>query len=152
MSLLLRFAGLLLLWLAMGGISAANLVVGAAASLFAAWLSVRLLPAAGPPRPLAVARLVLHVAWQSVPAGIDVMARVFARDMRLHPGLRAVPTHLPLGRGRAGFNILSSLLPGTVAVGAGDERTILLHCLDTRDDVAAQSAATEALFAEATGG
>lgn len=153
MSLGLRFAALLLLWLAMGEAGPADLLAGVAAALFAAVLSLRLLPP-GTARvhPVAGLRLLAHVAWQSVPAGIDVARRAFARDMRLRPGLAAVPTRLPPGRRRAAFNTLSSLLPGTVAVGPGGPGTILLHCLDLRQDAASQSAATEALFTRAAGG
>lgn len=152
MSFSLRFAGLLLLWLAMDGIAVPGLLVGALTALFAALLSLRLLPPGGSrPRPVALARLLVYLVWQSVPAGIDVAIRVFSRDMRLRPGLAAVPTFLPPGRRRAGFSMLASLLPGTVAVGPGEEGRILLHCLDLGQDFAGQSAGLEARYRNAAG-
>jgi multicomponent Na+:H+ antiporter subunit E len=150
----LRGAGFLIVWLVIAEPGWAGLAVGVVAAALATRLSFVLLPPGVATRPLGLdaiglLRLVLHVAWQSVPAGIDVARRALSRDCGLSPGLVAVPTRLPPGLARASFRAVSSLLPGTVAVGTEDQASILLHALDVRQDVTAENAATEGLFVRA---
>ena len=58
---------------------------------------------------------------------------------------------LPEGGARSAFQALSSLLPGSLPTGTDADGALVVHCLDTREPVAANLAAEEALFMRATG-
>jgi hypothetical protein len=60
-------------------------------------------------------------------------------------------TNLPEGMPRDGFTALASLAPGALPAGADERGALVVHALDTRLPVAADLAATEALYARAGG-
>ena len=119
----------------------------------ATWTSLRLLP---PGRwrvsPLGLARLALRFPRQSVMAGVDVARRALDPRLPLRPGFVTYRRGLPPGPARDAFCALASLLPGTLPVGTNEDGTLLVHCLDVEQPVAAQLAAEEALFVRALGG
>jgi multicomponent Na+:H+ antiporter subunit E len=127
----------------------ANLVVGALASLAAAWVSLKLLP---PQRGrVRLGRLLLllpRFLWQSLVAGFDVARRAFAPRLDLQPGFVDYPTQLPPGAARSGFELIASLMPGSVPSDEGP-RHIEFHVLDLRQPVAEQLAAEERVYAPA---
>jgi multicomponent Na+:H+ antiporter subunit E len=127
----------------------ANLVVGVLASLAAAWASLRLLPPArGRVRLGLLLALLPRFLWQSLVAGFDVARRAFAPQPDLRPGFIDYTTQLPPGHGRSAFEVIASLMPGSVPSDEGP-RHIEFHCLDTRQPVAAQLAAEERAYAPA---
>ena len=122
----------------MQSVKAADLAIGVFASVFATWVSLRLLPpAAGRLRLASVLMLVPHFLWQSVRAGIDVAGRALAPRVRLHPGFVRFPLGLPVGLARNTFTTITSLLPGTVPCGE-DDGVLVYHCLDTTQPVVDQ--------------
>jgi multicomponent Na+:H+ antiporter subunit E len=126
-----------------------HLVVGLLASAAAAWASVRLLPpASGRVRMGALLLLLPRFLWQSLVAGLDVARRAFAPRLDLQPGFIEYRTQLPPGSARSAFELIASLMPGTVS---SDETqgTIEFHCLDTRQPVVEQLAAEERAYARA---
>lgn len=127
----------------------ANLIVGVLASLAAAWVSLKLLP---PQRGrVRLGRLVLllpRFLWQSLVAGLDVARRAFAPRLDLQPGFVDYPTQLPPGSARSGFELIASLMPGSVSTDEGP-RHIEFHVLDQRQPVAEQLAAEERAYAPA---
>jgi multicomponent Na+:H+ antiporter subunit E len=165
-SALLRWVGLFGFWLLLSdhgapdGIGAANsaeigaeLAVGLLAAAAAAWVSLRLLPPApGRLRYAALVRLAWRFLWQSVVAGIGVARLAFAPRLALQPGCLNYPLKIPPGPARATFGALTSLVPGTLPVGAGPADTLVYHCLDPSQPVAQGLAADEALLIEAQGG
>lgn len=157
-----RTLGFLAFWLVLVGLPAADgwdakllkalpdLIAGALAASVATWLSLRLLP----PGALRVnvpglARLAVHFCRQSFVAGVDVARRAFSPRLPLRPGFVEHRVRLPAGPARDAFTALSSLLPGTVPVRADEDGTVMYHCLDTRQPVAAQLARDEGVFAAA---
>jgi multicomponent Na+:H+ antiporter subunit E len=58
---------------------------------------------------------------------------------------------LPAGTARDGFCAWVSLLPGTLPMGEQADGTLLIHCLDTAQPIAAQLAAEEARYISAIG-
>ncbi len=144
---------LLLATLGTGANLIADLVVGLLAAAAATWVSLRLLPP-GPGRVRygALVRLTWRFLWQSVVAGIDVARLAFAPRLALRPGYLNYPVRIPPGPGRALFGALTSLVPGTLPVGAGPGDTLVYHCLDLSRPVAEGLAADEALLIEAQGG
>ena len=127
----------------------ANLVVGLLATFAATWLSLRLLPPVhGRVRFIALLTLLPRFLWQSLVAGIDVARRVFDPRLPLQTGFIDYPVGLPRGSARNAFELISSLLPGSVPSDEGDT-VIEYHCLDVGQPVAAQLAAEEAAFAKA---
>ena len=97
-----------------------NLVVGVLASAAAAWASVRLLPpASGRVRMGALLLLLPRFLWQSLVAGLDVARRAFAPRLDLQPGFVEYRTQLPPGSARSAFELIASLMPGSVP---SDER------------------------------
>ena len=126
-----------------------NLLVGVLASVAAAWASVKLLPPATGRVRLGVLLLLLpRFLWQSLVAGLDVARRAFAPRLDLQPGFIEYRTQLPPGSARSAFELIASLMPGTVP---SDETqgTIEFHCLDTRQQVVEQLAAEERAYARA---
>lgn len=126
-----------------------HLVVGLLASAAAAWASVRLLPpASGRVRMGALVLLLPRFLWQSLVAGLDVARRAFAPRLDLQPGFVEYRTQLPPGSARSAFELIASLMPGSVA---SDEREQIIefHCLDVRQPVAEQLAAEERSYAKA---
>jgi len=127
----------------------ANLAVGVLASVAAAWASLKLLPpASGRVRLGALLLLLPRFLWQSLVAGTDVARRAFAPRLRLQPGFVDYPVGLPRGAARNAFELIASLMPGTLP--SGDTKdTIQFHCLDTRQPVLEQLAAEERAYARA---
>ena len=129
--------------------SPANLAVGVMATFAATWLSLRLMPpASGRVRIGALVLLLPRFLWQSLVAGIDVARRVFHPRLPLKTGFIAYPVRLPRGSARNAFEMISSLLPGSVPSGE-DENSIEYHCLDIDQPVVAQLSAEEAAYAKA---
>lgn len=124
-----------------------HLVVGVAASVFAAWISLRLLPPArGRVRLGALLLLLPRFLWQSLVAGIDVARRALAPRLDLHPGFVRYHTQLPPGSARSAFEMIASLMPGSVASDEGPD-LIEFHCLDVAQPVQEQLAAEERVYA-----
>jgi len=127
----------------------ANLVIGVLASAAATWVSMRLLPPAGGRVRLAVLLALLpRFLWQSLVAGADVARRAFSPRLPLAPGFVDYPVRLPRGSARNAFELISSLMPGSVPT-AETEATIEYHCLDTQQAVIGQLAAEEQAYARA---
>jgi multicomponent Na+:H+ antiporter subunit E len=124
------------LWLVLAGWSPSDLVAGIPAAALAAWASVVLLPPKARLKPLRVLRYAAAFIWQSVAAGVDVAWRVFQPRMPLQPGIVKITPRFPAGVTRLWFCGLASLQPGSLPCGVDDEGNLLVHCLDTRQDVA----------------
>ena len=150
----IRFACFFLLWLAISGLDLKALPVAAAAAAAATWLSLRLLPAsAAPVRPAAAIAFGLDFLRLAFLSGLDVARRALRPNMDLQPGFVAAPLRLEPGAARDAFLALASLLPGTLPTGVedSDPRRLILHGLDTRQPVAEELAAEEALFMRTIG-
>jgi multicomponent Na+:H+ antiporter subunit E len=129
-----------------------NLLVGVLATAAATWASLRLLPPArGRVRLGGLLMLLPRFLWQSLVAGFDVARRALAPRLDLQPGFVEYRTQLPPGSARSAFELISSLMPGTVPSDEG-QRHIEYHCLDTRQPVAEQLAAEERAYAPALQG
>ena len=97
-----------------------------------------------------LAALALRFVRQSVVSGTEVARRVLNPKLPLRPGF-VVPLHLSPGGARSAFCVLSSLLPGTLPTGTGDNGALLVHCLDVDQPIAANLAAEESVFIRALG-
>lgn len=150
MTLALRAALYFGLWIVVdASAKPANLVVGALAAAGATWLSLRLLPpGTGQVRVHALLGLLPHFLWQSLLAGIDVARRVFDPGLPMRTGFVDYPTQLPRGSARNAFELISSLLPGSVPTHE-TETSIEYHCLDTSQPVIEQLRAEEQAYAGA---
>ncbi|WP_137124297.1 Na+/H+ antiporter subunit E [Roseomonas sp. HF4] len=146
----LRFAMLLLFWLAIAGTAA--LPVGLIAAALGTAASLQLMPPARlRPRPAALALLVLRFPWQALRAGLAV-ARI-ALDPRAapRPGTIEWTPRLPPGTARDAFLAYASLLPGTLPAGGLAGGAVLIHALEAEGAVAEAMTAEEARFARAFG-
>jgi multicomponent Na+:H+ antiporter subunit E len=124
-----------------------NLAVGVVATIGATWLSLRLLPpASGRVRFALLIALLPRFLWQSLRAGVDVARRALDPRLPLQPGFIDYRVVLPRGSARNAFELISSLLPGSVPT-AESESTIEYHCLDVAQPVAEQLAAEEQVYA-----
>jgi multicomponent Na+:H+ antiporter subunit E len=140
-------------WLMISGWAPADLPVGLAAVAGATWVSLRFLPPLASHYGLAaIASLVAGFFRQSVVSGADVAWRALSPNLRLQPGLIACPLRLPAGGKRSAFCALSSLMPGTLPTGTDEQGSLLVHCLDMSQPVAANLRAEEQLFIRAFGG
>ena len=127
----------------------ANLVFGLLASAAATWASLKLLPPASGRVRLGLLLLLLpRFLWQSLVAGTDVARRAFAPWLGLQPGFVDYPVGLPRGSARNAFELIASLMPGSVPSGETQDM-IEFHCLDTRQPVLEQLAAEERAYANA---
>lgn len=138
------------LWLVLlPSVKPSDLTLGLAIAAAAAGVSLRLLPrSAGRLNFGALLALLPHFAWESVLAGVDVARRAFSRRMPLAPGFVDCPMAFPPGLARNTFASITSLLPGTVPAGDGDE-TLVYHCLDVTQPVVEQLREEERLLARA---
>ena len=153
---LVRGAGFFGAWLLLARLTDfawADLAVGLLAAALATWASLRLLPP-GPARLRyrALPRLVARFLWQSLVAGLDVARRVFDPRLPIKPGYLAYPVRIPDGPRRAAFGAFTSLMPGTLPVGTDRDGSLVYHCLDLEQPIAASLARDEALVADAQGG
>ena len=127
----------------------ANLAVGLLAGAAAAWASVKLLPpASGRVRVGLLLMLLPRFLWQSLVAGMDVARRAFAPRLDLKPGFVDYRTELPPGSARNAFELIASLMPGSVPSGE-TQGTIEFHCLDMQQPVVEQLAAEERAYSKA---
>lgn len=127
----------------------ANLVVGGLSAMGATWLSIWLLPPAnGRVRLGALLTLLPRFLWQSLRAGIDVARLAFSPRLSLATGFVRYPVGLPRGSARNVFELIASLMPGSVPSGE-DEQSIEFHCLDVHQPVVEQLAAEERAYAKA---
>ena len=127
----------------------ANLLFGIAATAGATWTSLWLLPpATGRVRLFTLLRLLPRFLWQSLVAGVDVARRAFSPSLPLNPGFVDYPVGLPRGSARNAFELISSLLPGSVPTD-GTEAAIEYHCLDLRQPVVEQLTVEERAHAAA---
>ena len=127
----------------------ADLLVGVAAAAAATWASLWLLPpAAGRVRIGTLLLLLPRFLWQSLVAGLDVARRAFSPSLPLRPGFVDYPVGLPRGSARNAFELISSLLPGSLPTGES-EAVIEYHCLDVAQPVVEQLAAEERAHAAA---
>jgi multicomponent Na+:H+ antiporter subunit E len=147
-----RAFALFLVWIILTGGSLKDLPVGLVAVAVAAFVSVRIRPAS-----TVTLRFVPTLTYvgiflrQSVLAGFDVARRAFDTKLPLKTGFVDFVPALPAGMERTLFADLSSMAPGTLPVEERPDGTLLVHCLDTDMDVAAQLAADEDRLAAALG-
>ena len=150
--MLARFGIFVALWLVLDGAKPAGLLIGLPAAALAAWISILLLPPTRiRPRLRALLSLGWHFLWSSVVAGIDVAIRAFHPRLPLRTGFVTCECRIPTGSQRDLFLSMGSLMPGTLPVAEEDGR-IVLHCLDTQQPVAKQTADHEARLVRALGG
>lgn len=124
-----------------------DLAVGLLAGSLATWVSLRLLP----PTPErirygALLRLASQFLGKSIVAGFDIARRAFDPRLPLRPGYLDYPVRIPPGPDRAAFGALTSLTPGTLAVGSDEKDHLVYHCLDLDQPNAASLASDEALL------
>jgi multicomponent Na+:H+ antiporter subunit E len=130
-----RFAFLGLIWLALTGGDPGDFLVGLVVTAAGTWLSLRLLPPGERGVSLiALARKFPVFVWRSVLGGVDVAWRALHPRMPLKPGWVVVPTALPEGGARVALGGEFSLLPGTLVAGSR-ENELLIHCLDTDQEI-----------------
>jgi multicomponent Na+:H+ antiporter subunit E len=148
---LCRWALFVALWVVLIGVSPSNFIAGAVAAAAATWVSLVLLPPGRHRvRLAAVLLLIPHFLWKSVAAGWDVARRALDPRLPLRTGFVAYPARLPSGAARNAFASYSSLLPGTLPV-EDDGETLLYHCLDIQQPVAAELASEETALARVLG-
>jgi multicomponent Na+:H+ antiporter subunit E len=127
----------------------ANLLVGIAAAAGATWTSLWLLPPdTGRVRLFTLVLLLPRFLWNSLVAGVDVARRAFSPSLPLKPGFVDYPVGLPRGSARNAFELISSLLPGSVPTDE-TEAVIEYHCLDVQQPVVEQLAGEERAHAVA---
>ncbi len=146
-----RFALFWGLWTLLTAGDASAILPGVLVAAAAAWLAHRLARTGERPlRLLPLALMFPGFVWRSLLGGLDVARRALLPDMGLRPGWVRFRTRLPQGSARVALGSQLSLMPGTLAAGSdGDD--LLVHCLDSRGDVAAMIEAEERRLAGAGG-
>lgn len=135
------------IWLILTGADPGGIAIGIVAVAAATGLSLALMP----PRagvalwPLAV--MIPGFLWRSLLGGLDVARRVFDPRLPLRPGWKIMRTRLPDG-GKVALGGEFSLMPGTLVAGSKGDR-LLIHMLDTGQDITGDIAREEACFARA---
>ena len=148
-----RWIGLLLTWTVIAGASPPDLPAGIIAAGIAAWASVLVRPPRKQPvSPAPLLRLGGRLLVQSVVAGWDIARRAFDPVLPLKPGLVRFPSRLAPGPAQAAYSTIISMVPGTLPLGPAPDGSLLVHCLDTTQPVAAGLARDEALWLRALGG
>ena len=148
---LARGAGFLSLWVVLIGFAPADLAAGVLASAAATWTSLALLPSwPHRVRLTAVLWLIPRFLWKSLVAGWDVARRALDPRLPLRTGFVGYPARFRSPLTRNAFASYTSLLPGTLPV-EDDGETLLYHCLDIEQPVAAELATEETVLAHAVG-
>ncbi len=142
-----RTAFLASVWLVLTGADPGGIAIGIVAVAAATGLSLALMP----PRagvalwPLAI--MIPGFLWRSLLGGFDVARRVFDPRLPLRPGWKIMRTRLPDG-GKVALGGEFSLMPGTLVAGSKGDR-LLIHVLDSGQDITGDVAREEACFARA---
>jgi multicomponent Na+:H+ antiporter subunit E len=138
------------LWLILSLGGQADFAAGVVAAALATWASLRLLPPSnGRLSAPALARLILRFLQQAIVAGSDVAWRALDPRLPLRPGFILYRTRLSVGARRNGFCTMASLLPGTLPAESDQRESLLIHCLDVEQPIAAGLAMDEDLFSQA---
>jgi multisubunit Na+/H+ antiporter MnhE subunit len=85
-----------------------------------------------PDQLVALTIYIVELFWDIVLSGVDVARRVLSPDMRLKPGIIAVPTQDPLESpiiAALSADVIT-LTPGELVVELEDNRILYVHCLD----------------------
>jgi len=139
------------LWVVLIGTSLSDLFAGVPVSAAATWVSLALLPPGRQRvRLTALFLLIPHFLWKSVVAAWDVARRALDPRLPLRTGFVAYPVRFRSPLARNAFASYTSLLPGTLPV-EDDGETLLYHCLDIEQPVAAELATEETALARAVG-
>ena len=139
-------------WLLLAGPNPADLAAGVFAAAAATWTSLRLLPPSDQRlRFTALAQLAWRFRQQSLIGGWDVARRALDPRLPLRPGFITYPVRILPGTARDAFGALTSALPGTLPAGVDEHGTLVYHCLDVGQPVAAQLAIDEELLLRALG-
>jgi multicomponent Na+:H+ antiporter subunit E len=147
-----RALGFFIVWVILSGDGSVDMAPGIVAVLGATAVSLWALPPVkGNVQPLAMAEFGLRFLGQSVLAGADVARRALDPRLPVNPGFVRYATGFPPGPARNLFTTLTSLLPGTVPVGADESGALVIHCLDIGQPVTTQLAAEEALLVRVIG-
>ncbi len=124
-----------LLWFVLAGSSVSSGFIGVPAILGGAWL-VR---AGGWRSAISLKGLCRFLPWfiyRSVAGAVDVAVRALRPAMPLHPGLVERRLQLPEGAPRVALAQVVGMLPGTLSADLEDRR-LVVHALDARQDIAA---------------
>lgn len=139
----MRLALLAVLWLVLTNADPSGWGYGLVVVPLVWMLTVRVFPPGDyRVQPLYLPRFAAWFLVQSLVAGWDVSRRLLAPRLDVAPGEREVPFTLPEGSARWLAANMLSLMPGTLSVEVHGE-TLLLHCLDTAQDVDREVAETE---------
>ena len=147
----LRLALLLVVWWILSG-STGDWWFGLPLAIGAAAVSLWLTPPAR-------FRLRLHrmpffagfFLWQSLLAGWDVARRTLSPALPLRPEILYLSVILPPGAPTWWLMLVISLLPGTLSIRLHEDRTLEVHCLDSRLDVSGSVRETELQIARLFG-
>jgi multicomponent Na+:H+ antiporter subunit E len=141
-----RGAIFFVLWLAISGFDASDIVVALVVSAAATRASLIIVePRAARLRPAAALMLAVNFLQGSLVAGFDVARRAMRPKLDLRPGFVRSPLRLGPGDARNAFCAIASLLPGTLPTG-DDGDAIIVHGLDTSQPIASDLAREEGLF------
>jgi multicomponent Na+:H+ antiporter subunit E len=137
------FAGL---WCVLAEGKGDNWLLAAAAVALATWSSLAMLPpGAGVVSPVGLVRFLAFFVWNSIRGGLQVAWMALRGRASLRPGLLEIPLTVPAGGARVLLVNTLGLMPGTLGVEMTDE-TLLVHVLDERLPVMAETRALEALI------
>jgi multicomponent Na+:H+ antiporter subunit E len=147
----IRTALLALLWWTLNDGNNSAWTLGLPAVGLATALSVAVLPPGGwSLNVVGLLRFAAYFLRQSLLSSIDVAARVFRREIPLHPGLVRYPMRLSIPSARVLMANTASLLPGTLSVGL-DDVDLVVHALDTDAPILDELRRLEALIADVYG-
>lgn len=142
-ALLLRAALFAALWWVLAEGRNDGWLLGALAVATATWTSLRLQPPSiGAGTPAAFARFLAFFVRSSWLGGLQVTAMALRGRAALQPGMVEWRTTLPAGGARMLLVYVVGLMPGTVGVDLNGD-TLLIHALDERLPVAAETRALE---------
>ncbi len=135
MGSLLAVLGMALLWsFLMGHLTPTNLVVGALLGVLLLSVVEREQERSFPRRLAGLARFTVRFSYELVTANVMVALLAFRPRPSYHPHFIAVPLRV---RSDAAISLLSAaitLLPGTVAMGVSDDRSLLYAHAILQDD------------------
>lgn len=121
-------------------------MLGTVATILAVWASLVLLPPGNATVSLSgFFHFLGFFVWNSVRGGLQVSWMALRGRNSLQPGLLEIPVTLPPGGAQVLLVNTLGLMPGTASVEIADQK-LLLHVLDARLPIRAETRALEAII------
>lgn len=148
---MVRWIGLLVIWIVITGASPSDMPAGIITAGLATWASRFISPARVQINARPLLRLCQRLLSQALMAGVDIARRALSPSLRLNPGVIRFQSKLSPSHTQAAFNMIITMVPGTLPLGTAKDGALLVHCLDVAQPLTSSLARDESLWLRVIG-